>query len=656
MDAELVLFACVPATATFATFWLFHRWRAGVAAAVVVFAIGALGGVLIQTNLALDRSDADVRPIAVADDEYVSSDTCRACHPDQYSTWSGSYHRTMTQVATPEAVQGDFDDAVIEFMGQKHHFRREGDRFVVNLQVDPGSVMATQLKEQGLPTDHLRLPVTMTTGSHHMQAYWTPTQEGRLLGQVPFVYLFEEQRWIPRTASFLQPPTHAPPPDETGRWNASCIRCHATHGRPREDNSGRLDTHVAEFGIACESCHGPAGHHVRTNRDPLRRYRLHVGGGSDSTITNPSRLSAHLSSQVCGQCHGIWDFMDDEEYISHWNEHGYPYRPGDELADTRTVIRTSQRPLHDDVVKLIEKEPTFLQDSFWSDGMVRVSGREYNGLIETPCHQRGELSCLSCHTMHKPRDDPRTVKEWANDQLILGMDGNKACLQCHTDFSDSQQLTAHTHHPADSQGSQCYNCHMPYTTYGLLKAIRSHQIDSPSVLASVKTGRPNGCNACHLDRSLAWTADNLSKWYGIRRPALSEDQEKIAASLLWMIRGDAGQRALMSWSMGWEPAGEASGTNWMVPFLAPLLDDPYDAVRLLTSRTMHKLLGDESWRYDFLATSAQRTEAGKQAVEIWTKQRAEDGPVQYPVGVQAAAGAFSRLLEHRDDTEVILAE
>jgi hypothetical protein len=656
MDAELVLFACVPATATLATFWLFHRPRAGAATAVLVFAGGLLAGASIQANLAVDQSDVDLRPIAVTDDEYVSSDTCRSCHPEQYNTWSASYHRTMTQLATPEAVQGDFDDAVIEYLGQKHYFRREGDRFVVELQVNPGSVMASKLEADGLPSDHLRLPVTMTTGSHHMQVYWSPTDQGRNLRQVPFVYLLPEQRWVPRDAIFLQPPSQAPPADETGRWNYGCIRCHVTQGKPREDDAGRLDTHVAEFGISCESCHGPAGQHVRTNRDPVRRYRLHVGDAVDNTITNPRRLSARASSQICGQCHGVWDFMGVEKDIAEWNAHGYPYRPGDELTNTRKMIQSSQRPVTETVRTLVENDATYVLDRFWSDGMVRVSGREYNGLIDTPCHQRGELSCLSCHTMHQPDDDPRSREEWANDQLILGMDGNKACNQCHTDFADSQKLVAHTHHPANSQGSQCYNCHMPYTTYGLLKAIRSHQIDSPSVATSVNTGRPNACNACHLDRSLAWAAGNLSEWYGIPEPELDQDQKTIAASLLWMIRGDAGQRALMTWAMGWESTWEASGNKWMIPFLAPLLDDPYDAVRLLTSRTMRKLLGDEPWEYDFLAPSAERVEAGKQAVDIWNERREKDGPSEFPAGVQAAAGAFSRLLQHRDNHDVQLAE
>jgi formate-dependent nitrite reductase cytochrome c552 subunit len=221
--------------------------------------------------------------------------------------------------------------------------------------------------------------------------------------------------------------------------------------------------------------------------------------------------------------------------------------------------------------------------------MVRVSGREYNGLIETPCYQRGELSCLSCHQMHQAPCDTRPAKEWADDQLKVGMRGNQACLQCHNEYRREERLTQHTHHPAASSGSVCYNCHMPYTTYGLHKAIRSHQIDSPTVAASLSTGRPNACNQCHLDQTLKWTSQHLDEWYGISQPSLTEDEQTIAASVLWLLRGDAGQRALMAWSMGWSEAHAASGANWQAALVAELLEDPYDAVRLIASRALEQL-------------------------------------------------------------------
>ena len=53
---------------------------------------------------------------------------------------------------------------------------------------------------------------------------------------------------------------------------------------------------------------------------------------------------------------------------------------------------------------------------------------------------------------------------------------------------------------------------MPYTTYGLLKTIRSHT-DQQSVgrRRRVETGRPNACNLCHLDKTLAWTVATRSR-------------------------------------------------------------------------------------------------------------------------------------------------
>src|SRR5205814_10303265 len=119
-------------------------------------------------------------------------------------------------------------------------------------------------------------------------------------------------------------------------------------------------------------------------------------------------------------------------------------------------------------------------------------------------------------------------------------------------------------------------CHMPHTTYGLLKALRSHQISVPSVAVTLDTGRPNACNLCHLDKTLQWTAARLQQWYGTPPPRLSDEQQTIAASLPWMLKRDAGQRALTAWSMGWAPARQASGQSWMPPYLGLLLDDPYD--------------------------------------------------------------------------------
>jgi hypothetical protein len=193
------------------------------------------------------------------------------------------------------------------------------------------------------------------------------------------------------------------------------------------------------------------------------------------------------------------------------------------------------------------------------------------------------MTCFSCHTMHKPTDDRRPLGEWANGQVAAPARGNDACTGCH------RKTPEHSHHRADSSGSSCVECHMPHTTYGLLKTIRSHQISSPSVAATVTTGRPNACNLCHLDRTLAWTAEYLERWYGRAKPLLGGDERSVAASVLWLLKGDAGQRAIIAQAMGRIPAQRASGSAWLAPYLALTEKDRYDAVRIIAARSLKTL-------------------------------------------------------------------
>ena len=561
------------------------------------------------------------RPIQVAADGYVSSQTCKACHPSQYETWQGSFHRSMTQVAAPETVRADFDDVrVSDVQGRPMRLQRRGREFWAEFD-DP------DWGGRGDQRPRLTRQIVMMTGSHHQQVYWYRTDRTRLIGQLPGIYLIAEQRWIPRSAALLHPAAEQPV-SETGRWNGVCVNCHTTHGKQRFDTlfgsrpigTQSVDTTVAEFGIACEACHGPSEQHARLNRSPVRRYWSYVTGRPDPTTVQPALLDPKRSSQVCGQCHGVWEFYDSagEQQA---NAAGLPYRPGGELMSTRFVVQPTKNLDSPAMRRILERDPEYLRNSFWPDGMVRVSGREYNGLIDSPCFEYANdpnrtLTCSSCHAMHKASDDPRSIRAWADThQISAEMSGNNACLQCHPTYRAN--VPAHTKHQANSTGSECYNCHMPYTTYGLLKALRSHTVSSPTVAASVQTGRPNACNLCHLDKTLAWTSDYLGKWYGMPRVALGESEQTVAASLLWLLRGDAGQRALIGWSMGWQPAQRASGTSWIGIYLAQLLNDPYDAVRFIAYRSFRSLPGLAEFDFNFVAPPKERLEKTTEAADLW---------------------------------------
>jgi cytochrome c552 len=564
------------------------------------------------------------RPIRVVADGYGSSNACARCHPDHYATWSRSFHSTMTQIATPDRVVASFAGSRVDQVPGRPMFLRERGRELWAEFDDP------DWNGTGGAPPRIDRRVVLTTGSHNQQIYWYATGHDRLLGQLPAIQLVSERRWIPRRSAVMHPSTDAMY-SETGAWNGVCVACHTTDGRPQFDTpfgsrpmaAQHIDTTAVEFGIACEACHGPSDHHARQNRSPLRRYALHLTEGGDDTTTQPMRLDPKRSSQVCGQCHSFWEFYD-RTGERRANTHGLPYRPGDDLTATRFIVQPTRNLESPTMKALLQDDPRFVSDVFWSDGMVRATGREYNGLIESPCYRNATepqrtMTCFSCHTMHQTSDDRRPLDEWADDQLSPRGVGDEACLQCHASYRAN--VSAHTKHRAGSTGSSCYNCHMPYTTYGLLKTIRSHQISSPSVKATVDTGRPNACNLCHLDRTLAWTSGYLAQWYGAASVPLSADDRTIAASIVTLLKGDAGQRAIVAQSLGWPTAQRASGGNWMAPYLALLLTDSYDAVRYIAGRSLRTMSGLEGLQYDFVAGAADRADARVRALRLWRDRR-----------------------------------
>jgi len=75
---------------------------------VLSLVAGAAPFVLLEPQPA--EHEVTNRPNQVVEADFTSSNSCRACHPAQYATWHASYHRTMTQVASPVTVVADFDN------------------------------------------------------------------------------------------------------------------------------------------------------------------------------------------------------------------------------------------------------------------------------------------------------------------------------------------------------------------------------------------------------------------------------------------------------------------------------------------------------------------------------------------------------------------
>jgi predicted CXXCH cytochrome family protein len=569
-----------------------------------IWAGAGFAGVLALAWSALDRSTTRSAPIDWAAVPSVASDSCAKCHADHFESWQRTYHRSMTREATPENVRGDFDNAVHDYQGLPTRFTRTGDTFQVET-IDPG--WAAELARAHGDRDKVAAPrfatfkIDRLVGSHWIQECLHKLKNGTYI-RMPVLYHIGEKRWIHTNGAFLAPDTDDFwQKSRDAKWNETCLFCHNTGPRknlvlvPGQESG--YATQVAELGISCEACHGPGGEHVSRNQNPAHRFDLQLTGTGDSSIVNPVRLSVPRRDEICARCHGalvpkreMWDpIVARDPFIPGFELGRFNYFFTSELEQAR-LYRGGQK---DDPPP--KPEPT--DGRFWGDGTPLTTALEYNGMALSACYQkgRGSMSCLSCHEMHGTEP---------NHMLKPGMRTNEACYQCHDEYRAS--LAEHTKHPADSPGSLCFNCHMPRVVYSLLATHRSHRIESPTLEGSMGSGKPHACNLCHLDKSLGWTRDQLTRWPGGRKEIkLSKDEERVAASLLCLLQGDARTRVVVAGAFEEPAAHRASRTDWYGSFLTRVLkDERYPAVRYLAHKSLRAVYGDPATRpYDFLGRS-----------------------------------------------------
>ena len=82
-------------------------------------------------------------------DGFASASRCRACHPSEYESWRGSYHRKMTEPAVKESVLAPFDAATLVWAGREYRVGKDGDTPVVEMP-------AFSLTSSNVPSPRLR--------------------------------------------------------------------------------------------------------------------------------------------------------------------------------------------------------------------------------------------------------------------------------------------------------------------------------------------------------------------------------------------------------------------------------------------------------------------------------------------------------------------
>lgn len=239
---------------------------------------------------------------------------------------------------------------------------------------------------------------------------------------------------------------------------------------------------------------------------------------ADIAIKPLSTLSKNEALQVCFQCHATKDEMQPA------------YLPGKNF-DAHFAV----------------KFPILGSAPYLPDGRVRAFAYQENHLYSA-CYLAGSMTCGDCHDPHS--QEYRDV--WGN--ALVGRFANEQCTSCHA--SKARDVERHTHHRANSPGSLCVSCHMPYLQHqgigNKLRFARSdHSIPLPRPAFDAQMGIENACSTCHRDQSVAALQMQTEKWYGKLKPHhpqvarfLRAEEASGIAQAAELLLGDEPQHAM----------------------------------------------------------------------------------------------------------------
>lgn len=515
---------------------------------------------------------------------YSGAAACFDCHEDRHASWSKTYHRTMTQTATPQTVVGAFDGQALTAFGGLVRPNSTDGKYRFDY-FDPST-------QQQIA----QLNVVRTVGSHRYQQYLMQDDGSETYYRLHYLWHIGEQRWVHMNAAFLG--SDAQPFDaQVTTWNTNCVFCHNTGPQPKVTNlaevrkraqSGeridvraelRFDTSLADLGIACESCHGPGALHVKRMQQLPERLLAKLGV-QDLSIVNPDKLTAQRSNAVCGACHAGRTPKNASD-IDTLYASGITYRPGDILEDHLTVLRQNT-PSPSAAL------PHLFSNRFWSDGAPRLTAYEYQGQTASKCAEDPKLTCIRCHSMHS--GDPAGMLPSKTPEA-----GDVPCLRCHQALKS--QIAQHTGHQAGAAGAHCMDCHMPRAVYGVMTIHRTHLISTPNVAKDLAAGKPNACLNCHAERAPAWAAAEIARLWPNQATAASATitrgdgaDSHLSDGLAALLAGDPVRQAIAAYELGQLDQAEPSAPlHARVPWLLQSLEDDRPAIRRFASQSLAML-------------------------------------------------------------------
>jgi len=384
---------------------------------------------------------------------FVGSKSCRDCHEDFYKLWAVSHHGLAMQPFTPELAKTKLSPQTADVVIGPRKFRAEigGD--------------GPAVRELG-PDGERKYPIAHAMGGKNVYYFLAPLERGRLQ-VLPVAYDVHKKAWFDTTASGVR---HFPDRrDEALPWtdrmftfNTTCFNCHVSQLATNYDlATDTYRTTWAEPGISCESCHGPAGEHVRAMEAGEKGHT-----SKEIKILRAKEFTAEQTNDMCATCHAKMvplsiSFLPGEKFFDHYD------------------LLTLEHP------------------DFYPDGRDLGENYTHTSWLMNRCARSGKLDCNHCHT---PSGRPR----------FEGTQSNQMCMPCHE--KEVKGAVEHGHHQAGSKGNECVGCHMPMTRFAAM-ARSDHSMRPPMPAATLAFKSPNACNLCHADFDAPFADAWVRKWY-----------------------------------------------------------------------------------------------------------------------------------------------
>lgn len=417
-------------------------------------------------------------------DEFLGAQACAECHAREYEVWSASTHGHAGGAPDEHEVIAAFD-------GVPRKLRDGTFRPVVR---EDGSYVF-EVRQKGQPD--VDVEVAAVIGGGHMigggtQAFFAEMVDGtfRMLPfdfskglDTWFVQRRGDNHWTPIGPDIgFADLTHWGPFRALGAMPrlSHCENCHGSQILVTYDEGTKTyETRWKTLRVDCEACHGPGRDHVAWAR---------ADGGEtnpDPAIDTLDVLDKYESLEVCFRCHA-----------------------------NKQVLTAEYLPGMDPLPHFAFKHPMFAQGAYLDDGRINGFGYQQNHIF-SDCFVEGSMVCTDCHDPHS-----QTYRDVTGLPLEGRFDDGQ-CTGCHA--SKALDVSAHTHHLADSAGSRCVSCHMPFLQHQMVGDVvpfarSDHTIPIPRPAFDESLGIENACAKCHPDRSTAALQADVEKWWGPLKP------------------------------------------------------------------------------------------------------------------------------------------